>query len=519
MAVYRCLLCYPDEKECATLSNMKSHLGTTRYANHNMGPFRCQVPGCTKRAVRDDIETHHGTPSHAPDWVRDQALVAPLDTLAQQCEYPWAPQFAPATCEPAPLAATQGPPVAAQGHSVSVSVAHAPVQGSLAGTPVAAVQVAPATAQDPAVAVPNTPKAPGVAQVTPAAAQVHPAAAQIPAVVAPTAQVQAGVASPTAQFPPPTDYFGHAMDDFERRYAGKTREDIEKQYKEEQELYYYGYNTTDKGNFKSHLGRVDNDHNMGPWVCQVPGCHVRAARGDSEKPHESHPGLSPDWKKDDALVAAINAELAASQRPAPLAPAPAIAGPARSSTVGPTPPYFPPYSTGGRFQYPDPSLLATSNNNQGIFYGASTQGEDDDDDNNNNEDEGPSRASAQFEHENPDILAHGEDEDNNNASDDGSESSRDYLMRTGVAPLFMEAMKLLSFADPPVEKPLQWAGKWFDARSREIEGVDEEEVKKEDQKEDKKEDQKEDKKEDHQDDQEEDEKDDKKEVEKEHESK
>lgn len=179
-----------------------------------------------------DIETRHGDPSHAPHWAKDQALVAPLDSLAQQCEYPWAPQFAPATCEPAPLAATQGPPVAAQGHPISAPLVHAPVQDSLAGTPIAVVQVPSATAQTSAIAASAAPQAPGAAQVTPVAAQVHPAAAQIPAVVAPAAQVQAGVASPTAQFPPPTDYFGHAMDDSERRYAGKTREDIEKQYKE-----------------------------------------------------------------------------------------------------------------------------------------------------------------------------------------------------------------------------------------------------------------------------------------------
>ncbi|KAG9599832.1 hypothetical protein KCU77_g4179, partial [Aureobasidium melanogenum] len=577
MAVYRCLLCYPNEKERATLSNMKSHLGTTRYANHNMGPFRCQVPGCTKRAVREDIDTRHGTPSHAPIWVRDQALVSALDTLAQQCEYPWTPHFAPATSEPAPLAATQGPPVAAQGHSVSVSVAHAPAQGSFVTSPIIAVQGPPSTAQAPAIAASVVTQAPGIAQVTPAAAQVHPAAAQVPTVVAPTAQVPAGVASAAAQFPPPTDYFGHAMDDSERRYAGKTREDIEKQYEEEQEFYYHtlklahrvfqyfcvfrqvnclnfcinlrvidslretiislnsvintssnqatmpyhcqrcgGYTTDDKSHFKSHLGRIDNAHNMGPWVCQVPGCNVRSNRRGSDTPHNSHPSLEPQWVRDPNLVDALNAELAASYRPAPLAPSaggpapPTTASPARSTTIGPTPPYFGPaaFPNAGRFQYPDPSLLATSNNNQGVFYGASTQGEDDND---NNEDEGPSGASAQLEHENPDTLAHGEDKDNNNASDDGSESGREYLMRTGVAPLFMEAMKLLSFADPPPEKPLLWAGKWFEARSREIEGVDEEATKKADENKSKKEDENEDKEEDEHEAKKEDEKDDQKE--------
>ncbi|KAH0268728.1 hypothetical protein KCU91_g9195, partial [Aureobasidium melanogenum] len=532
MAVYRCLLCYPNEKERATLSNMKSHLGTTRYANHNMGPFRCQVPGCTKRAVREDIETRHSTPSHAPIWVRDQALVNALETLTQQCEYPWTPQFPPATCKPAPLAATQGPPVAAQGHTVSVSVAHAPARGPFVGSPIVAVQGPPSSAQTPAIAASVVTQAPGVAQVTPGAAQVHPAAAQVPAVVAPTAQVSAGVASAATQFPPPANYFGHAMDDFERRYAGKTREDIENQYEEEQELYYYhqhllqpstmpyhcqrcgGYTTDDKSHFKSHLGRVDNAHNMGPWVCQVPGCNVRSNRRGSHTPHNSHPSLEPQWVRDLNLVNALNTELAASYRPAPLAPLaggpapPTTASPARLTTAGPAPPYFGPFFNPGRFQYPDPSALAASNNHQGIFYGASTQGEDDD---NTNEHEDPSGASAQLEHENPDILAHGEDKDNNNASDDGSESGREYLMRTGVAPLFMEAMKLLSFADPPPEKPLLWAGKWFEARSREIEGVDEEATKKADENKSKKEDENEDKEEDEHEAKKEDEKDDQKE--------
>ncbi|KAH0387671.1 hypothetical protein KCU92_g1421, partial [Aureobasidium melanogenum] len=297
------------------------------------------------------------------------------------------------------------------------------------------------------------------------------------------------------------------------------------------------YDTTDKGNFKSHLGRVDNVHNMGPYVCQRPGCHVRAVRGDSENPHTSHPSLPPDWVRDANLATALDAELAASGSPAPLASSTAgpagstTADPARSTTAGPAPrlgpgpPYFGPLKSTGRYQYPDPSLIAASNNNQGVYYADSTQDEDDDD--NNNEDEDPSGASAQLEHENPDILAHGEDEDNNNISDDGSESSREYLMRTGVAPLFMEAMKLLSFADPPVEKPLLWAGKWFEARSREIEGLDEEGVKKEDENEVKKEDHKDDQKEDEnevqneddEDDEKEHEKDDKKEVEKEVENK
>ncbi|KAH0175513.1 hypothetical protein KCU67_g161, partial [Aureobasidium melanogenum] len=190
MAVYRCLLCYPDVKEYATLSNMKSHLGTIRYANHNMGPFRCQVPGCTKRAVRDDIKARHGSPSHAPIWVKDQVLVNTLDTLAQQCEYPWAPQFAPATCELAPLAATQGPPVAAQGHSVSVSVAHDLVQGSLAGASNAAVQVPAATAQTPAIAASVVPQASGVAQAPMFAVHGHPAPVQGSLAGASTAAVQ-----------------------------------------------------------------------------------------------------------------------------------------------------------------------------------------------------------------------------------------------------------------------------------------------------------------------------------------
>lgn len=138
-----------------------------------------------------------------------------------------------------------------------------------------------------------------------------------------------------------------------------------------------------------------------------------------------------------------------------------------------------------------PRSAVSNNQNQGTFRGASAHGDEDDDD----EDKDSTSASAKLEHEVQDILAHGEDEDNN-TSDGGSESSRDYLYRTGVSPLFMEAMKLLSFADPPPEKPLEWTGKWLLARSREYEGVDEEEVKKEDKDEVKKEDDKGEEKED-----------------------
>ncbi|KAH0363093.1 hypothetical protein KCU65_g7656, partial [Aureobasidium melanogenum] len=303
------------------------------------------------------------------------------------------------------------------------------------------------------------------------------------------------------------------------------------------------YSTDIKHHFISHLGRIDDNHNMGPWVCQVPGCHVRGVRRGSIDPHEGHPGINSAWDRDANLVAAIAAEIAASERPAPVAPpAPSAAGPAGSTTAesatltygSSTSPYPPrgfyrwtresdglppdPYSTDPTSPVtPDPDQSTTvptiaadssnttssstpttsfpihpdlvamnhalvnlnpanhatpNNHNHGVNHGASTQNHH----NNNNNGEGPSSASAPLEHSTPTILAHGEDESTKSDSDD-SESSREYLIRTGVAPLFMEAMKLLALTDPPVEKPLLWAGKWFEARSREIEGVDEEDEK------------------------------------------
>ncbi|KAG9944551.1 hypothetical protein KCU85_g7882, partial [Aureobasidium melanogenum] len=283
---------------------------------------------------------------------------------------------------------------------------------------------------------------------------------------------------------------------------------------------------------KSHLGAVNIDgHNMGPYVCQRPGCNVRSTRKDLKPAHDSHPGVDSSWDIDDALAEALDAELAASERRAHQAPS--AAGPAGSTTAGtgrygPTPPYppgppgtlwtmaGPPHAYAAVLAVPPPSITAGSSQSttaptiaaapsptassstptapfaihpallamNGTNHatpnnhndGASTQ---DDNNNHNNEDQGPSSASAPLEHSAPTILAHGEDSDITNDSDD-SESSREYLIRTGVAPLFMEAMKLLALTDPPVEKPLLWAGKWFEARSREIEGVDEEDGEKED---------------------------------------
>ncbi|KAG9694533.1 hypothetical protein KCU95_g16361, partial [Aureobasidium melanogenum] len=279
---------------------------------------------------------------------------------------------------------------------------------------------------------------------------------------------------------------------------------------------------------KSHLGAVNIDgHNMGPYVCQRPGCNVRSTRKDLKPAHDSHPGVNSSWDIDDALAEALDAELAASERRAHQAPS--AAGPAGSTTAGtgrygPTPPYppgppgtlwtmaGPPHAYAAVLAVPPPSITAgssqsttaptiaaapsptassstptapfaihpallamngtnhaTPNNHN---HGASTQ-----DDNNNhiNEDQGTSSASAPLESSIPTILAHGEDEDTNDSDD--SESSREYLMRTGVAPLFMEAMKLLALTDPPVEKPLLWASKWFEVRSREIEGLYEEDEK------------------------------------------
>jgi hypothetical protein len=49
---FRCLLCHPAVVDCADHGNMMSHLGAVRLPGHNMGPFRCQHPGCTLRSVR-----------------------------------------------------------------------------------------------------------------------------------------------------------------------------------------------------------------------------------------------------------------------------------------------------------------------------------------------------------------------------------------------------------------------------------------------------------------------------------
>ncbi|KAK5999945.1 hypothetical protein QM012_005033 [Aureobasidium pullulans] len=293
------------------------------------------------------------------------------------------------------------------------------------------------------------------------------------------------------------------------------------------------YSSSSKGNFKTHLGSTSANHNMGPFVCQDPGCDLRSNRSDSTTPHAGHAGR-PTWGKDQALSDALDREVAASFRPAALVPPTAgpatvaapTAGPASLVPVGHAGPapfnpgfaHFNPMTTtapahsvaapAAAFSTTasssttasppafnpallDPRLRAimSDGQGQGITYGASTQGEDDEDD--GNED---------FDISN--ILAHSENEDT--IAVDGDQglagphnSNREYLVRTGVAPLFMEAMKLLSLTDPPLEKPLQWAGNWFVARSREHEGTDEEEVKKEeDENEVKKEDKQDDEKED-----------------------
>lgn len=49
---YQCALCHPTVYIAADLGNMKSHLGHRTLPGHNMGPFRCQARGCTRRAQR-----------------------------------------------------------------------------------------------------------------------------------------------------------------------------------------------------------------------------------------------------------------------------------------------------------------------------------------------------------------------------------------------------------------------------------------------------------------------------------
>lgn len=89
---------------------------------------------------------------------------------------------------------------------------------------------------------------PGAAQGPPAVAPIPAVAgtgAQVPAVHVPASVGHAPAPDPlvstaatrisaaaAAGGPPPTNHFGPQMDDFERRHAGKTREDTEEQYKE-----------------------------------------------------------------------------------------------------------------------------------------------------------------------------------------------------------------------------------------------------------------------------------------------
>ncbi|KAG9944552.1 hypothetical protein KCU85_g7883, partial [Aureobasidium melanogenum] len=204
MTTHRCTLCLQSNiiKDCNTDRNMRSHLGAP--STHNMGPLECRIPGCGHRSQRQDRNIDHG--NHQAVWGQPQALVTALNREVQACRQ----AFLDAVAQVAPPVA--GVPPAAQGHSIAAQGPSAPAP--MVHNPVPVAHTAP---QDPAAA-----------QVPPAAAQVHPAAAQDPAVIA----------FDPAQFPPPTDYFEQAMDEFERRYAGVTREDIEKQYEEEQELYY-----------------------------------------------------------------------------------------------------------------------------------------------------------------------------------------------------------------------------------------------------------------------------------------
>lgn len=250
---YQCRLCFPHVRIFADEGNMKSHLGATGLAGHNMGPWRCQHPNCTLRSVRkyvvpDDglqgflANDHCSVPNakhgnHNAVWFNDPALVAPRNAEAARCKLPWAP--APVVAPPAVAAAVVQAPVV-----VGPPVVVPPV--------VAPAVVAPAAVAPAALAQGPSGAAPGLATMAPLAGAVQgpPAVAQAPAVAAPAAQVPAPApvvqapmhvdhvptqdtdASTVHLLPPPTDYFNPVMDEIASRYADKTREDIEEQYEE-----------------------------------------------------------------------------------------------------------------------------------------------------------------------------------------------------------------------------------------------------------------------------------------------
>lgn len=247
---YQCRLCLPRVSTFANDGNMKSHLGAANLPGHNMGPWRCLHPGCTTRSVRKyvmlghDLQSflandHRSAPNvnhgnHTAVWFRDPALVALRNAEAARCRLPWAPVpvvppppavaaavvQAPVVAPPvvAPPVVAQGPPAAAPGLALMAPLAGAPLAHSLPG----AAQGPPVVAQIPAVA--------GPAAQVPAVhvpASVGHAPAPGPLVSTAASRISAAAAGGG---PPPTNYFGPQMDDFERRHAGKTREDIEEQY-------------------------------------------------------------------------------------------------------------------------------------------------------------------------------------------------------------------------------------------------------------------------------------------------
>ena len=71
---YRCLLCHPNVvKDCNSIGNMKSHLGSQTLAAHNMGPFLCQVAGCDRRHNRGYVVVPRRSPWLGLMCIRDRA--------------------------------------------------------------------------------------------------------------------------------------------------------------------------------------------------------------------------------------------------------------------------------------------------------------------------------------------------------------------------------------------------------------------------------------------------------------
>ncbi|KAK5999944.1 hypothetical protein QM012_005032 [Aureobasidium pullulans] len=230
MASHQCRRCLPNVVTFANEGNLKSHLGATNIPGHNMGPWRCQHPGCTRRSVRNVPNVNHG--NHVAVWFRDPALLGPLNAMATQCRLPWAPApvappaaaVAAAVAVPAPVVVVVpvvAPPVVAQGLPGTALGLAAPIPLPGVG------QAPPVVTQVPAIAAP-------VAQVPAPAPMAH---AHVPVAHAPASgplvgDTTNGTPATDAESPPPTNYFNQEMDVFEEQHAGETREDVEKQYEQ-----------------------------------------------------------------------------------------------------------------------------------------------------------------------------------------------------------------------------------------------------------------------------------------------